>query len=115
MLAVLFVVTQASVPVPGQAAKSAAQSSGKTDSKGQNANSHCAPSVPLGKPNNATTSDLCAAKPAPDDKESSVKLTSLPPVTLADEEMTVDDYFSIRDRGCSACSWLSRAVGNSNC
>jgi hypothetical protein len=90
-LAILAVLLAALPPMPGQAAESAAQGSGKPDNKAQGANGNPAPAMPVRDPAQPPKDTKGTGDPATDDKEHSVKLTSLPPVTIADKQKTFWD------------------------
>ena len=86
--AVLLTFAQAVPPMPGQAPDARSQGPSKSDSKTQDANSRSAPPVPVRNPTQPPEDAQRAGNPTSDDKEHSVKLTSLPPVTLADKQKT---------------------------
>jgi hypothetical protein len=93
ILAALLMAMPALAPAPGRAATPAGNDGGKANNQGQKANDGSAPSLPLGKPVTAPPQTKPADIPTADDAEHSIKLTSLPPVTLTDKNKTVWDYF----------------------
>jgi len=89
---VLLMVAAALAPTPGWASTPAGNGGGNANNQGQNANKHSAPPMPPGTPISTPPQANPANVPAPDNTQHSVKLTSLPPVTLADKNKTVWDY-----------------------
>ena len=92
-LAMLGLLVAAAAPMPGWATTPASNSGGNADNQGQTANNNPAPSAPLVKPVTTPAQAKPTDVPTGDNAEHSVKLTSLPPVTLIDKNKTVWDYF----------------------
>src|SRR5260370_3553965 len=83
-LTILAVLAAALFPTPGKAVESSAQGADKSESQGNKAST--APSLPLvNKPIQPGASDPYGGIVAAEDKEHSVKLTSLAPVALSDK------------------------------
>jgi len=93
MFAVLLMIVPALAPVPGWASTPSGNGGGNANNQGQNKNGHSAPSASMGKPPKAPESAKPADVPAGNNDEHSVKLTSLPPVTILDKEKTFWNYF----------------------
>jgi hypothetical protein len=92
-LAILTVLTAALSPMPGKAVESSAQGGDKTKSHGQGNQTPAALAPTLvNKPVQPGAFDEHGGTVAAEDKEHSVKLTSLPPVTIADKQKTFSDH-----------------------
>jgi hypothetical protein len=92
---VIFALFLAAMPpMPGQTTKPSAQSANNANSQSQSSQNTPAKSpTVIGANKQAVSSNNGHEEPAADDREHSVKLTSLPPVTLADKHKTFWDYF----------------------
>jgi hypothetical protein len=89
ILSVFLAIAEAPIPVPRQTAEPAAQGSDKANNQSQGNQNPSAPASTLvKKPEQAVPPDASQEKPRADDKEHSIKLTSLPPVTIADKHKT---------------------------
>ena len=92
-LAILTVLLAATSPMPGQTVKPSAQGGDKSENRSQNNQGGPAQALPLvSKQIHTVPADPNGASVAGDDKEHSVKLTSLPPVMLADKGKTFWDH-----------------------
>jgi hypothetical protein len=93
MLAVFLAVAQASVPVPRQAVEAAAQGSGKSENQSQSKQGAATQTLPFVASNKSPiTADQHGGQVAAEDEEHSVKLTSLPPITVTSQEKTIWDH-----------------------
>jgi len=92
-LLISAVILSAMPPMPGQTVKPAAQSGNKGQNQSQGNQSTPAQVLPLvNKPEQPVSADSYSGQVADKDKEHSVKLTSLPPVTLTDKHKTFWDH-----------------------
>ena len=93
ILALVFSSLQASVPVPRKAVKPAAQGGDQADDKGSSDHESADKTQPLVvKKERPGAADTNGKQVTPEDKEHSVKLTSLPPVTITDKQKTFWDH-----------------------
>ncbi len=97
-------------PMPGQTVKPAAQSGDKNQKQSQSKQTGPAPSPPLvNKSEQPRTAEDHSGQRAAEDKEHSVKLTSLPPVTVTSQEKTFWDH--VLDWGPWVSNFLLVVVG----
>lgn len=96
--------------MPGQAVKPPAQSGDKAQSHGQGNQSAPAPSPSLiNKSEQPIAAENHTGQVAADEKEHSIKLTSLPPITLSDKRKTFWDH--VLDWGPWVSNFLFLVVG----
>ena len=88
---VIFTALVALAPVPGQSVESSAQVAGKGQGQGNHAATTPTPSL-VEKPKQLGASDPHSGQIVSEDKEHSVKLTSLPPVTITDKPKMFWDH-----------------------
>jgi hypothetical protein len=94
ILGLLMGLMPALTPVPGQTVKPSAQSGDNDKNHSQSKQSAAAQSLAfINKPEQPPASNTHSGNVASEDKEQSVKLSWLPPVTITDKQKTFWDYF----------------------
>ena len=104
ILGLLLALLPALAPIPGQAVKAAAQGSDKNQDQSQSKQGATTQTPPLTIKNPPQSADPNGEQVAAEDKEQSVKLTWLPPITITDKQKTRWEYFF--DWG----PWVSNAL-----
>jgi hypothetical protein len=92
VITVISLAMQALPPAPRGATGSPGNAGGEVQQQREGNYHAAAQTVAFGKPEQPISADEYGGQQAPDNSEHSVKLTSLPPITLADKNKTIWDY-----------------------
>jgi hypothetical protein len=92
-IAIFLVFLPAFLPMPGKAAAPPGQNSNNVQNQSQRNEKSAAPSFPFNKTSEHPVSAYKdRGQPASQDKEQSINLTRLPPITIVKEKKTLRDY-----------------------